>query len=565
MSTSVDVAGVDPVKMTVPSLKLMCKNRGLLGYSKLKKQALIDLLSKSLITPAGGATEQIASFEYSMDPTPPSSNTNKWNNPESAAAALAVTPLSSFTSSQTLGKRHRSPDDTRDGCPGKRPALTVTTAAPTTLTPLGPVLITADHATFSPTRNYADASQLPLSASHSSAQAYPTTVIRTPTIICPSNAPCSTPTVLLKRPFRKLTFLPKHIPIEGTRTIDNIPATALADIRKTLSLAHGQCITLPASYSQHKPVRNLAVVFSLMSLSKAELSTCVLVSKAWRHAALLSAQPMLHARFSGDRLSAYLLERQDSTHVDKHWLLNAWPYLHERKRQLARIQIDYSARFLSKICIPTVLPIANALWTNPDHPDQMEIACRIAVAISQHAVRLWSKWQVVAVTAIKGEDIWRIVTKHGKHAQIHLVLAASGEVIGRDPKIEPATRTDERLLDIGISVRSDWSAFIHSRFRSDASTATPSPPLAECVHCQNVEEFRGGISKAWLQRIEWDLDGDAKLAIAKRYVIANAVPNSVSGRYKTTMQMVQSLNGPDDAVINNKLGVEQRVNLFVAT
>lgn len=130
------------------------------------------------------------------------------------------------------------------------------------------------------------------------------------------------------------------------------------------------------------------------------------------------------------------------------------------------------------------------------------------MAFMLHSVDKWVVDTVVDAQPLAGqEEIWHITTttKPDERKSFY-VLGATGEVIGRP---------EQEAVEDEAPLRRDWSAYIQRRLES---------PF-KLVRWQNGEEYEAGISKAWLNRMEKDSSGVAKVRVAQRYIMANAVGN----------------------------------------
>ncbi|KAG8885885.1 hypothetical protein FRB97_009047 [Tulasnella sp. 331] len=562
---------VDLTKMTVPSLKLMCKNRGLSGYSKMKKEALITLLKKSITRSAGDTTAEVESSISSS-----AISTDQQNRPQPVPFTFAPSPTYSSSStstsspatcsssvSQTLGKRQRSPEMGLAEVPiTKKPAPTPhseNSAQPSLGIKSVPSLTIASARVEEPT---AFTKNNRTHTSQPSAKARISTPVRlqTHTPARGSKRIASVQPGLSSRRVHQMIALvhkpPKPI---VSASVSSIPPLSSRTAEKESSLhIKARRITPPGADTdkERKRICSLAFIFSVLPLSNVDRSGYVLVNKDWRHAIFLSAQLILRSRFAGARLRQYLLNQD----IDPYYL-DVWPYLRERERELRDVRINYSSSFLSRFYPPYSPPLNDKLWGSPDHEDQASVALRLTISISLNVVARWTKWQVDAVAPIGNGDVHEIVIKYGQHKQKLLVLAASGEVIKQLSGSVLSDQADDSLAQI----RLDWCDFITSQIHSNVSTHNPPPSLADRVHCHNEEEFEGGISKLWLRNMRADPDGFAKVTVAKRYIIANAVPNSVSGTYMTPSQMAQSLDCPDGSASDNRVGTGAKVNLYVAS
>lgn len=143
------------------------------------------------------------------------------------------------------------------------------------------------------------------------------------------------------------------------------------------------------------------------------------------------------------------------------------------------------------------------------------------LACSQRGLARWTKWRVVDCQPLADEQIWKLVTSFQQRSRAYFVLATTGEVIGRHSASSASMEVSEEELPL----RSDWSSYIRSQLEVDGCLRPLPCSLSTSVLCQNSEEFEGGISKEWLRRMKTDRDGQIKVSIARRYIMANVVPN----------------------------------------
>lgn len=114
LSSEMSTASEDVSKLAVPALKALCKERGLAGYSKLSKQALIDKLSgysQSTVTvPNLGPSS--TSIRPDAGPTESSASSAGLGSPAilGFTATLAVNPSPVGVSSSVEVKKRKKPD-----------------------------------------------------------------------------------------------------------------------------------------------------------------------------------------------------------------------------------------------------------------------------------------------------------------------------------------------------------------------------------------------------------------------------------------------------------------------
>ncbi|KIO29120.1 hypothetical protein M407DRAFT_21693 [Tulasnella calospora MUT 4182] len=239
---------------------------------------------------------------------------------------------------------------------------------------------------------------------------------------------------------------------------------------------------------------------------------------------------------------------------------------------------SYENSFLSQFFSSSLVgfsPLADHLWSSADHPLQAAVALRFVLsrlffALGCGMVRQWSMNQVFDARPFgKSQEVWKIEVQDTKtrlpNRATFYILSSTGEVIGRP--LESGSPEAGLQAVVELPIRGDWSSFINTHRLEDAAKDPPSS-LFSFVRWQNAEEYDHGISKAWLKRLASDPDALSKIQVAKRYIMANVVPNSVSGRYMTPIQMAQDLNGcldpqerfPSIVCFRGKQGV----NMFLA-
>ncbi|KAF8195419.1 hypothetical protein BJ912DRAFT_140731 [Pholiota molesta] len=154
-------------------------------------------------------------------------------------------------------------------------------------------------------------------------------------------------------------------------------------------------------------------------------------------------------------------------------------------------------------------------------------------------------------------EIWTITVQSSSSINTFYVLETTCEVIGE----QEAAGT----FPSSHSLRTDWSSYIAARRNSISPPVASNDSLGLLEHLQwsNHEEYSRGISKVWLSRIEREGDaGSEKLEVARRYILACVVSNSVSGPRLTSNQMQQEFNGlpkTRDTIVTKS----DRINIFL--
>ncbi|KAJ2996987.1 hypothetical protein NUW54_g7180 [Trametes sanguinea] len=294
-------------------------------------------------------------------------------------------------------------------------------------------------------------------------------------------------------------------------------------------------ITLPPPLAQRKRVARWAVILS--GLSDKERAVCILVSRTFRYAVYLSASSILLRDYNGRRL------QQDVLRAYPQAMTDMWPYLRLREAEVAERRRMYEASFLPRFfrrCGMTN-PIAAHLWASPDDPRQIAIALSFALTRvwfelslgssdgSKSDPRSWLRGTIIDVQEVVRGDVWSVSIQHSRTAAqagaretLH-VLESTCEVVGRS---EREGRDGGKLEDpSSVEIRADWSAYIANCSEPSSDAAS----LLSRVKWPCREEFMQGISKIWLKRIAGEGNlGQAKLAVAERYVLASVVGNRSS-------------------------------------
>ncbi|KAI0926702.1 hypothetical protein AcV5_007423 [Taiwanofungus camphoratus] len=339
-------------------------------------------------------------------------------------------------------------------------------------------------------------------------------------------------------------------------------------------------ITLPPSLVQRKRVQRWAIILS--GLSDHERRQCVLVSRMFRYAVYLSASHLLYHGYKGRRLTTDISQRYSQA------MTNMWPYLRLREGESLQRRRAYERSFLAdffrSVGLPT--PIAEHLWSSPDHEQQIVVALRFVLSRLCFALCLgagagrkdcisWLRGTVVdAQEIIKGE-VWSITVASAPSTSDYLsltketlyVLEATCEVVGHPST--PISQASEAAPPISTNratdaypVRADWSVYITQHAIGPSMGSLPEPLLTR-LKWANHEEYDGGISRHWLARIAKEgMPGIAKRVVAERYVLACVVGNgyalplimhagqltepfasSISGEWMSTSEMAQDFAG----------------------
>ncbi|TFK52258.1 hypothetical protein OE88DRAFT_1678295 [Heliocybe sulcata] len=314
-------------------------------------------------------------------------------------------------------------------------------------------------------------------------------------------------------------------------------------------------ITLPPSLSQRKRVHIWALFLSLVPSSS--LHTCTLVSKMFRYAIYLSALAILQRDFPGKRLEHVL-----SKYAREAKMTSFWPYLRERRRERSRWEDAYRESFLPAF-FEGAQPISERMWTSPEDDRQTGVALRFVMTRLWFAIsigKLQPKWGIVTSAETVVDDIWMVKVQYSTspgHEETFYILEPTCEVIGR-----PSHSSGSNPESGGLPVRADWSAYI-DRFRS-GDGANGGNSILSRLRWENYEEYDGGISKLWLNRIESEGEvGRAKRLVAQRYVLACVVANSISGQWMSSTQMAQDFAGLSAGGTGGPRHGQTQVNLYL--
>ena len=147
---------------------------------------------------------------------------------------------------------------------------------------------------------------------------------------------------------------------------------------------------------------------------------------------------------------------------------------------------------------------------------------RLFVALLHGGPKLWVPDCVVDAQPNHGSDeLWLITTQQqdGQTKKFH-VLGPTGEVVAHHTP-NPTTDVPSQRPE---SMRSDWSRFLKGL--SDMKNSFQNArTLFELVECADTEGYEGGISRAWLRRVQYEPFGTTLVRFAQRYILANVVPN----------------------------------------
>ncbi|KAL4080995.1 hypothetical protein J3A83DRAFT_113940 [Scleroderma citrinum] len=528
---------MDLCKLTVPQLKALCKERRIVGYSKLGKAALVQKLN-GVDTKSGESPRQPSSSQSTIVDN---DTTQSAGNPESCSTRdlPKVDPNHLPLSSNPAPGRKTPPDS----IPNKRPThigfppvqKRVKTAQPHQVgahrsnhsdSPTHFVLTTAINDGFKvpavPDRLLITANpglqENPLRGSTTtSRRGFPT----------PKNAsgrfrPLTVSNPQVGKPchpehLREAVLLPEG---NSLTTLGFTPGMAFPSPPSTPSSLSFVNISLPPSIPERRRVHKWAVI--LCGLDDPERQACCLVSRVFRYAIYLSAVYILEKKHHGRRLDAVF--KQYPRHTT-----NMWPYLRFRDREVVERRQAFSQSFLGRY----TRYVLTRMWF------------AVSVGMYGHDASAWKTSRIVDVQEIVSGEVWQVRTQREGATETFYVLEATCEVIGH-----PSSSASSEKVNQG-TLRADWSVYISSQL-SGASSAKPTKPcLLDYVRWSDVEDYELGISKLWLHHVSKDSElGDAKRCVAERYILACVVANGISGQWMSTNLMAQDFAGLPESSTN---------------
>ncbi|KAF9565715.1 hypothetical protein CPC08DRAFT_629338 [Agrocybe pediades] len=291
-------------------------------------------------------------------------------------------------------------------------------------------------------------------------------------------------------------------------------------------------IGIPPSVSQRKHVPLLSVVLS--GLSFEDLRTCALVSRAFRFSAYAAAVHQLQRKYPGSRSNDVLSQYA-------HQTTNFWPYLNLRNEEAHKRRLVYEASFLHR-AMQGICTIDDSLWSSPDNEKQITIAVRflltrlfffVSIGHPIHQGGSEQLHSVLDAREIVKDEVWEITSRsHKPSKEVFYVLESTCEVIG--------SGADSNNMAADKRIREDWHMHINN-----AKENTPHrKSLMDSLQWSNYEEYTGGISKLWLKRVQVEGElGAMKLIVAKRYVMACVMGNSISGSWRSAAAMAHEFEG----------------------
>ncbi|KAJ7288459.1 hypothetical protein C8J57DRAFT_1166183 [Mycena rebaudengoi] len=561
--------------LTVPQLKALCKEKKLVGYSKLAKPIFALATTThaknriDVVSSAASARPAPAVRIPAVPQQPSVSQPNRKNISDKFLTTSTSSTSSQLVSTFRVPAVPQQPDSestsvdsnsVSTGPPAKKrkttPAKASTPSAPNARDDLAP------RASLTPA---ASSEPPPLKKRK---------VVPSPTHSTPA------PNTAYKAPPAQKRFVPlviqKPLSAKVTPTPSSPPAAILPlhadnkmlchlDFPTPLPPASLSAITLPPSVSQRKRVPRYALLLS--QVADEDLRNCVLVSRMFRYAGkshhhtfifYLSAFHRLSADFAGQRLSTVLLRYSKA-------MTNMWPYLEQRMQEKASREQLYKSSFLNRLFPIADNVISQRLWSSPDHEKQIVIALRFLLTrlFFQVSVgdgkggRGWMAGQIVGVKQLVQDEVWIITVQHDSPASTESFYVL-------ESTCEPLTAVaDSTSTGLPVHSRSDWSEYIAQRQLPPLIDSAPRPSLMDHLSWTNHEEYERGISRVWLRRIAGEGEiGDFKRVVAERYILACVVGNSLSGRWMSSTQMCQDFAGIPEAA-PARIKSAAKVNLFL--
>ncbi|KAG1790272.1 uncharacterized protein HD556DRAFT_1242532 [Suillus plorans] len=564
----------DLAKLTVPQLKVLCKERRIIGYSKLGKAALLLKLNNNDTTRGDTQSQAVISIQPSISKATAPEHIG---HPADLAPALStgVTALNHTRNAQTANKDLTATSAEKSalckalpvsGPPSLVNSVSVCDANSSSSSTKLPGTLKASGSTFA-TESPGAAGHLPHNSSASaSSNAVP--IVAQPQNINLVQKGSKTklqgrfkPPVFTTAPIITSTLLTSRQVSHNDYRVDKItsisPDTFSLEAAP-ISMSSLMNITLPPKLSDRKRVQSLAVILS--ALTNQDRQTCTMVSRTFRYAVYLSATHMLTQKYHGRRLNQIMKRHPQNT-------TNMWPYLRQRQNEATfwrhAFRNSWVGRYNSLLGID---PLSARLWASADDEKQVVVALRfrfiltrlwftLSVGTNERDPSAWLKHIVEdAQEVVKGE-IWAITIRDGNSLSEFYVLESTCEVIGRAlnaPQLE--------IYSSGL--RADWSRYIASH---TGISAGPHNLFSGNLRWANYEEYDRGMSRHWLHRISSEADvGLSKKVVAERYVLACVLANSISGQWMSSNQMAQEFAGLPSQVTPAAIrGKTPKINLYL--
>ncbi|KAF8630847.1 hypothetical protein AX17_005206 [Amanita inopinata Kibby_2008] len=321
-------------------------------------------------------------------------------------------------------------------------------------------------------------------------------------------------------------------------------------------------IMLPPSLSKRKQVQNFAIILS--GLTQKDLKNCSLVSRAFRFSVYLAAYQRLKRDFPGRRTEATFAKYNIN-------MTNMWPYLVQRQQEVSLWKEIYNKSFLHR-AVGNWYVLADRLWSNPDHQNQVTIAYRFILTRFYFLVSVQGATHpdvqrqhvITGCTEVVAGEIWTISVSSLGAQEEYYVLESTCEVIGsRDGAVGSGGNDYKSLPQQPVTPRVDWASYISQHASAALDDNQRVVSLCKRLRWTNHEEYDRGISKHWLMRMRQEGDaGAVKVEIGRRYILACVVANSISGKWMSSTEMEQEFHGlPINTV--SKSRIQNRVHLYV--
>ncbi|KAG2101048.1 uncharacterized protein F5147DRAFT_639897 [Suillus discolor] len=557
----------DLAKLTVPQLKVLCKERRIVGYSKLGKAALLLKLNNNDTTRANKDLTATSAEKSALCKALPVSGPVDHSAANHCASPTVVTPSTPDAPNESQSAKRPRVSAIFESTKRQKPSLVnsasvcdANSSSSSTKLPTGTGTLKASAGLTLVTEFPGPAGHLP---DNSSASASSNAV---PIIVQPQNINLVQegsktklqgrfkPPVFTTTPIIASTLLTSRRVSHNASTLPDTFSLESAPI----SIPSSMNITLPPKLSDRKRVQSLAVILS--ALTDQDRQTCTMVSRTFRYAVYLSATRMLTQKYHGRRLNQIMKRHPQNT-------TNMWPYLRQRQNEVAfwrhAFQNSWVGRYNSLLGID---PLSARLWASADDEKQVVVALRFRFILTRLWFTLsvgkngrdpsaWLKYVVEDAQEVVRGEIWAITIRDGNSLYEFYVLESTCEVIGR-------ALNAPQLEVYSSGLRADWSRYIASH---TGISAGPHNLFLKNLRWANYEEYDRGISRHWLHRISFEPDvGLSKKAVAERYVLACVVANSISGQWMSSNQMAQEFAGLPPRVTPTAIrGETPKINLYL--
>ncbi|KAF9454769.1 hypothetical protein P691DRAFT_804128 [Macrolepiota fuliginosa MF-IS2] len=393
---------MDLPKLTVPQLKALCKEKGLSGYSKLTKSALIEKLSAYTKSRVGGVTQTTNPTLPQPEKPTLQSKTDKKTYESQAEQVLVPIPQASVPREEGRPLANATNDqfqvDSRP-TPAQNRAIEATQQTSILLQPIpeirGVPQISQAPQTIEPPRkkhklihirgeqkeevaksqqparasNKADAPKtIPVAIQQANNKNQETTHIAKVTAVAVKRY---VPLVIKQKdPTRTQEATRASNPIQPSSTpplfVERIPAEHLDFPLPDESSLSFKAITLPPSLAQRRHASKLALI--LRDISIEDMPKLALSSRLFRYSGYLSAAYHLKRWYSGRRLEGVLL----GISIDR---MNLWPYRVAREEEVRKRREAFGKTFLGRF-LGSDTGIEETVWKSGNDVRQAVIAVR---------------------------------------------------------------------------------------------------------------------------------------------------------------------------------------------